>query len=109
MDFIAMADIRRYKIFSLTTSTDGDLFVFMLTSDVEHLSNIRATIQIVKTSQRYSIISTVDSTSVNSAVPALTQTRIEKECLSIIKELLKAGIKKEVKDKVKRETFHPQM
>lgn len=104
-----MADVHRYKIFSLTTNTDGDLFVFMLTSDVERLSNIRATIQIAKTSQRYSIISTVDSMSISSAVPAITQTHIEKECLSIIKELLKTGIKKEVKDKVKRETFHPQM
>lgn len=95
MDFVAMADIRKYKITSLTTNSDGNLFIFILTSDVERLSNIRATIQIIESAHRYSVSSTVDSMSIRSAVPVLTQTHIERECLIIIKKMLKTEAKSE--------------
>ena len=109
MDLLKITDIDSYGVASVATDTDGERFIFMLSSERMYLPDIRAIVRVTETPDGYTPLAFVDSMSVESSVSPSMQDRVEGECFGVIKQIYKMEAENEEAKALERKAFNPEL
>jgi hypothetical protein len=114
MDLISINDINLYyRISHVIASTSGKNYVFILTSDIGYLPDIKADVCISRISADYTLIVFVDTIEdkkdTRIMLPMSTQGHVEGECVKILHKVFEVEPRYKGAEPPKRKPFHPQL